>query len=217
MNTQEPFVITISRELGSGGRTLGKKLAAQLGVRFSDKDLIESLREKYGLSTYEIEKVKGKKRNWLSDMLDIVAPLPNNGALISPQLPTGIRISQPKSEEIFQAESEILHAIAAEGSCVIAGRSGFYVFKDHPNKLNIFIQAPMEERIKRVMKKQGLSRTEAETVIKSVDESRETFVKKFAGVSRYDCRNYDLVLNVGNMSDEEAILCILKYIKGVSR
>ena len=82
MNTQEPFVITISRELGSGGRTLGKKLAAQLGVRFSDKDLIESLREKYGLSTYEIEKVKGKKRNWLSDMLDIVAPLPNNGALI---------------------------------------------------------------------------------------------------------------------------------------
>jgi len=218
MNIHQPFVITVSREMGSGGRTIGRKLAAQLGVRFSDKDLITALRAKYGLTTYEIEQIKAKKKNWLADMLELVAPLPNNGAYISPSLPTGDpnlnRISQ---DDIFQTESEILKAIAAEGSCVLAGRSGFFVLKDHPNKLDIFIRAPKENRIRRVMDHQGLTREQAETIIESVDKGREAYVKRYAGTSRYDCRNYDLVVNMENLSEDDAVAGILKYIKHISR
>lgn len=219
MDTRKPFVITISRELGSGGRTIGRKLAAQLNVRYSDKNLIQDLREKFNLSTYEIEKIKGTRKNWLTEMLDIVAPVPNSGAYIGFEANKGDdwKLNKVKADDIFQAEAEILKGIAAEGSCVIAGRSGFFVLKDHPNKLDIFIQAPLDKRVERVMKKQNLSETEARTVIESVDKSRETYIQRFAGTSRYDIRNYDLVLNVGDLSDEDAVACILKYIKYASK
>ena len=219
MDTKQPFVITISRELGSGGRTIGRKLAAQLNVRYSDKNLIQDLREKFKLSTYEIEKIKGTKKNWLMEMLDMVAPVPNSGAFIGFEVNKGSdwKLANVKADDIFEAEAEILKEIAAEGSCVIAGRSGFFVLKDHPNKLDIFIQAPLEKRVERVMKKQSLSEEEARTVIESVDKGRETYVQRYAGTSRYDTRNYDLVLNVGDMSDDDAVACILKYIKYASK
>jgi len=214
MNTKEPFVITVSRELGSGGRTIGQKLAAQLGVRYSDKNLIEDLMKKFNLTTYEIERIKAKKRNWLTDFVEAVAPLPNKGSFVGfdPAKANDWNISV-KQDEIFEAETEILKSIAAEGSCVIAGRLGFSVFKEHPNHLNIFIQAPLGQRIGRVMKKQNLTSEEAATVIKAVDESREIYIKRYVGVSRYDARNYDLVMNVAGMTDDEAVLCILKFIK----
>ena len=219
MDTKAPFVITISRELGSGGRTIGRKLAAQLNVHYSDKNLIKDLMEKFNLSTYEIERIKGTKKNWLTDFLDAVAPVPNTGAYIGFEAGKGddwnnLRI---KPDDIFAAESQILKEIAAEGSCVIAGRSGFFVLKDCPNKLDIFIQAPLEKRIERVMEKQGLSHQEAGDVIASVDKNRDNYVKRYAGVSRYDIRNYDLVLNVGDMTEDDAVACILKYIKYTSK
>ena len=219
MDTKKPFVITISRELGSGGRTIGRKLAAQLNVRYSDKNLIQDLRERFNLSTYEIEKIKGTKKNWLTDMLDMVAPVPSSGAYIGFEASKAgdWNLNKVKSDDIFQSEAEILKGIAAEGSCIIAGRSGFFVLKEHPNKLDIFIQAPLEKRVKRVMDKQGLTESEARTIIESVDKSRETYVQRYAGTSRYDTRNYDLVMNVGDMSDEDAVACILKYIKYVSK
>ena len=215
MDTKQPFVITISRELGSGGRTIGRKLAAQLNVRYSDKNLIKDLMEKFNLTTYEIERIKGKKKNWLSDFIEAVAPVPNSGAFIGfePIKGNDWNNSSVKVDELIEAESQILHAIADEGSCVIAGRSGFFILKDHPNKVDIFIQAPMEQRVARVMRKQGLSEKEAREVIESVDQSRENYVKHCAGTSRYDARNYDLVLNVGEMSDDEAVTIILKYLK----
>ena len=67
MNTKEPFVITISREVGSGGHTVGSMLAKKLDIRFCDKQLLESLEKQFDLSAGEIEKLKGKKKNWLAD------------------------------------------------------------------------------------------------------------------------------------------------------
>ena len=215
MDINHPFVITISRELGSGGRTIGRKLAAQLNVRYSDKNLIQNLMEQFNLSTYEIERIKGKKKNWLSDFVEAVAPVPNTGAFVGfdPIKGNDWNNSYVKVDDIFEAESQIIRGIAEEGSCVLAGRSGFFVLKDHPNKVDIFIQAPLEKRIERVMKKQGLSEKEASEVIESVDKSRENYVQRWAGVSRYDARNYDLVINVGDMTDDDAVALILKYLK----
>lgn len=218
MDITKPFVITVSRELGSGGRTIGRKLAAQLQVRYSDKNLIADLREKFQLSASEIERIKAKKKNWLQDLLEVVAPVPNSGAYVGlPARHAEEWNPSVKSDDLFAAESEILRGIAAEGSCVIAGRSAFFVLKDHPNKLDVFIQAPMEHRVARVMKKQGLSETEARSVIESVDKGRETYIRRYAGVSRYDTRNYDLVLNVGDVPEDDAVAIILKYIKYAGR
>lgn len=218
MNTKQPFVITISRELGSGGRTIGQKLAAQLNVRFSDKNLINDLMARFNLTASEIERIKAKDGNWFTRFLEVVAPMPNTANFAGYE--PASRIDWNKhipQEEIFAAESEIVRGIAAEGSCVIAGRSAFHILKDHPNHLNILVQSPLEKRLQRVMKKQGLSRQEAAAAIESVDDSRERYVKRFAGVSRYDARNYDLVLNVGELTDDEAVHLILKFIKCTDR
>ena len=68
------LVVTISREVGSGGRTVGRKVAEKLGIRYSDKDLINALREKFNLTASSIEALKGEKKNWLADFIKWVEP-----------------------------------------------------------------------------------------------------------------------------------------------
>jgi len=214
MDKQKPFIITISRELGSGGRTVGRLLAERLGVRYSDKELIQALREEFHLTTDAIERLKGEKKNWLASFLQKVAPKPKAENVVEWD-EKFVQEYQPNlgSDDIFEAEKQILRGIAQEGSCVIAGRSGFFVLKDFPNKVNIFITAPREKRIQRVMAKQHLSEKEAEAAIDRVDQGRENYIKRYTGVSRYDARNYDLVINMDNLPDENAAVeLILKYL-----
>jgi cytidylate kinase len=116
------------------------------------------------------------------------------------------------SEAVLKAEKEILHSIANEESCVIAGRSAFFVMNDNHNRLNILIQASMEHRLERVMAKQGLSEKEAKKVIKEVDETREEYMKNNAHTSRYDTRNYDLVIKMDGKTEEEVANVILAFI-----
>ena len=213
MKLNEPFVITISREIGSGGRTVGRKLAARLGVHYSDKQLISSLKEKFNLTVNGIEKLKGEKKNWLSDFIQMVAPVPKAGMFTDADSKYIQEVRKDVSvKDVYDAEKEILNAIADQGSCVIAGRSGFFVLKDRPEKVDIFITASREKRIERVMRKQDRPREQAEALIDSVDESRENYVRRITGGSRYDIRNYDLVLNMDRLSEDEAVAMILAYL-----
>lgn len=210
MNTNDRFVITISREVGSGGRTVGRKLAKKLGVRFCDKQLIRELVNMFGLNEGEIERIKGKKQNWLEDLFSRISPEFGSEMFI----PRGVE--EPPvvtSNEIFENEKQIIRSIAEESSCVIAGRSGFFILKDHPNKLDVFIHASRQKRIQRVMRRQELTEKKAEEVIDYVDKARDNYIQKFAGTSRYDLRNYDLVLNMDYMTEDEAVECILKAIE----
>lgn len=209
MNTNDRFVITISREVGSGGRTVGRKLAKKLGVRFCDKQLIRELVDMFGLNEGEIERIKGKKQNWLEDLFSRISPEFGSEMFI----PRGLE--EPPvvtSNEIFECEKQIIRSLAEESSCVIAGRSGFFILKDHPNKLDVFIHASRKKRIERVMRRQELTEKKAEEVIDYVDKARDNYIQKFASTSRYDLRNYDLVLNMDFMTEDEAVDCILKAI-----
>jgi len=212
MNTNELFVIAINRELGSGGRTIGACLAQRLNVPFYDKALIQGLKEKYQLSTDEIERLKGQQHNWWADLKRSFGIMPSYAA---PQLFTK-NTPIPDfliTDDIFKSETEILKAIAEDESCVVAGRSAFYIFRDHPNHLNVLIQAPMEQRLNRVMAKNGCRREEALKIIKEVDGGRERYINKYTGTSRYDTRNYDLVINMNGLSEDDAVDIILSYIK----
>lgn len=210
---KEPFVITISREVGSGGRTIGRKLAEKLGVRFSDKELIDSLQAKFNLSPKSIEELKGKKKRWMDDFIQMVAPVPMSGLLVNgdsdyiSEYNTSLNVN-----DVFEAEKEILNGIADQGSCVIAGRSGFFVLKDRPNKVDVLITASRENRIARIMSKQGLSRDKAQEVIEKVDNARDNYVLRYTGQSRYDARNYHIVLNMDYLTEDKAVDIILSYL-----
>ena len=212
MKLDEKYVITINRELGSGGRTIGEKLAKRLGVPFYDKALIQQLEKKYDLTSEEIERLKGQKHNWWADFKRSLKIMPSFAA---PQIIPG-NTAMPDflvTNDIFKSETEILKGICADESCVIAGRSGFYVLRDHPNHLSILIQAKMEYRVKRLMGRRGISEEEAVKIIKEVDKARESYVNKYTGTSRYDTRNYDMVFNVENHTEDEIVDLILHYIK----
>ena len=213
MDKNQKYVITINRELGSGGRTVGRKLAEKLNVAYYDKLLINELKKKFELDTEQIEKLKSGKSDWWRDFINAAMYMGQGmNELWYYQRMTGQEGNLVTSADMFKVEKEILENAAAEDSCVIAGRSGFSIFAKHPNHLSIFIQAPLEHRIQRIMGKQNLSHEEAEKVIKKVDEMREAYVKKYAGISRYDTRNYDLVINMEGKTEDEVVELILKFI-----
>lgn len=212
MNVNEKFVITVNRELGSGGRTVGRLLAEKLGVPYYDKALIAALKEKYHLTVEEIEKLKGRSHTWWADF--------------KRTLTLGLKADESKyyktdigeepdlltTDEMFQSEVEILKGIGASESCVVAGRSGFYVFRNDPNHLSIFIQASLPCRVDRIVRKQNVTREEAERTIERVDKMRENYVNKYMKTSRYDTRNYDLVIRADGKSESEIVDLILQYI-----
>jgi cytidylate kinase len=207
METKEHFVITINRELGSGGRTIGRKLAELLGVKYYDKAIIQGLTDKYGLSAEEIERLKSQeKSSWWENFQDSYRHI-----LQLRKEP------KPSTAEMFETERHILEQLASRESCVVAGRSGFIIFRDWKKHLNIFIQAPLEQRIERVMKKQGLTYQAAIDTIDQVDEGRETYIRKYCDRTRYDTRNYDLVINMTGLSEDDAVAIIMEYFNRLSK
>jgi len=210
MNKDKQFVITINREVGSGGRTVGRLLAERLKVKYFDKALIAKLTEKFGLSVEEIERIKAKKKTWWNEFNTYYTTLIN-----SAHLPMEGEVKLTTSS-MFETEKAILQELARKESCVVAGRSGFLVFRDWPNTLSIFIQASMKHRIDRLMTKRGINEQEALDVIHSMDESRETYIHKYDDTSRYDTRNYQLVLSMDDMTPEAAVEVILAYISKMS-
>jgi cytidylate kinase len=210
MKKNEKFVITINRELGSGGRTVGRILAEKLGVPYYDKPLTKALEDKFDLTHTQIEKLKGNNRSWWEDIKRVLAL--GEGAANSSEYYDEENNRYITSEAVLKAEREILQGIASEESCVIAGRSAFFAMADNPNHMSILIQASMEHRIKRVMAKQGLSEKEAIKAIKMVDETREEYMQNNAHTSRYDTRNYDLVIKMDGKTEEEVANVILAFI-----
>ena len=214
MKLKEKFVVTINRELGSGGRTVGRKLSERLGVPFYDKALIKSLQEMYHLNTEQIEKLKGRSHSWWAEFKRTLTAGYQNDTYYQTRM--GEEPDVLTTDEIFKNEQEILKAIAKDESCVVAGRSGFFVFRDHPNHMSILIQASMDFRVNRVCQKQHKTPEEARKIIDKVDKMRENYVREFTGTSRYDTRNYQLVINMDEINEDAAVDLILAYIRSMS-
>ena len=179
---------------------------------FYDKAHLKTVEDE-GLNEEKIESLKSKKRTWWPDLKKIVELGGGFAVSIFDNLPNYAVPEDNDTDKKYQTEQEILKGIADAESCVVVGRCSFVTFKDHPNHLNIWIQSPMESRVERVMKKKGIaSKAEAEKFIKEVDKLCDDYAKRHAGVSRYDPRNYDLVISMKDRTEEEAVDLILKYI-----
>ena len=211
MNKNEKFVITINREVGSGGRTVGRKLAEKLGVKYFDKALIEKLTEKFGVSVEEIERIKAQKKSWWNEINTYY-----NNIVASATRPMDAEV-RVTTASMFETEKKSLQDLATKESCVVAGRTGFMVFRKWPNHLNILIHASMEHRVARIMKHQEVSEVKAREIIAKVDADRETFIKKYEDTSRYDARNYQLVISMDELDEDGAVNVICCYIDNMSK
>ena len=208
MNKNEKFVITINREVGSGGRTVGSILAEKLGVKYCDKAVIEGLTQKFGLSPERIEEIKAQKKSWWNEINSYYQ------TLVSSAMEAEVKLD---NASMFETEKHILQELAVQESCVIAGRSGFMVFRQWPNHLNIFIQASMDHRIKRIMNRKNVTMDKARAIIAKMDASREAYIKKYVDTTRYDTRNYNLVIQMDDLTEDDAAEIILDYINRTSK
>lgn len=203
MNINNKYIITVNRELGSGGRTVGRKLAEKLGVEYFDKAVINALQERYNLSVEQIENLKGQETGWWAEF---------KRKMTFSDAEYDLNRTDIETEDVFRAETEVLKALAKDNSCVIAGRTACYIFREHPNHLSIFIQASMPSRVARVAREQNMTREEARLTIDKIDKMRENYVQEFTGTSRYDTRNYQLVLSMDELTEDAAVDLIMSYI-----
>ncbi len=180
------FVVTIGREFGTGGRQIAVELANMLGVELYDKGLLRQLEERYNLTQEEIDKLKGMKKSWFFETI---------------------------SQDLYNDEEFIVRSLAEKESCVILGRTGFHIFRDNPNAFKVFLIADMPYRRDKVARRLNINEGSADLLISKVDEARENFTHTFSGKSRYDARNYDLVLNVAGLEPKQIAAFIAQCVR----
>lgn len=170
-------VITIGREYGSGGRLIGEKLAQKLGIPFYDKELIMMAAKKSGLSEEYIrrtEQVKSASFLYSLYMTSQVLPM---------------------SDQIFLVQSNIIKDLAQKGPCVIVGRCGDYVLRDNPNCMNVFIHAPMEDRVRRARDEYGETAANMEDFVRKQDKKRASYYNYFSQNKWGNSKHYHLSIS----------------------
>lgn len=175
------FIITIGREYGSGGREVALELAELLGVNCYDKDLIDFAAEKKGLDKTLVEKNNEKKGLTFSK--------PNH------DLPAFDSFGRSFNDRLYLIQSQIIRELADQGSCVIVGRCADQVLKDHDNVLSVFITAPMNARIERIMTRYDLSESDAKKQIARFDKERAAYYGYYTDKQWGSCRSYNLMVD----------------------
>ena len=158
------YVVTISRQFASLGRTIGLKMASNLGIELYDRDIVKHTAERLGLEKGEVshyDEKTGKRSFFLRNtyLFDFsVYDIHRN---------------------VFEVEKNIIQDFAKKESCIIVGRCADSILRDMPNVLNIFIYAPIEERLKNCVEQLGMDETSALEKIKKVDDARSAYRHKF--------------------------------------
>ena len=180
-------VITIARQYGSGGRTIGKKLAESLNIPFYDKELIAMAAKKSGLSQEVFEKADEKATSSL--LYSLVMGTDNFGSHFSTVS------DMPINDRLFMIQSDIIQHAALEGPCVIVGRCADYVLREHPNCFHVFIRAEHDDRVKRIVEEYGDPAAKADDLLQKKDKQRANYYNFYSNKKWADMNNYDLVVN----------------------
>lgn len=205
MNKEEKFVITISRQFGTGGHEIGAELARRLGVKILDKQILNEMARKYNIVEDAVAKIEARNPLWRDDFTQFYRSY-------MAQVEYSGQEHDQTSRQLFDAQAEVIRKIASQESCVIIGRCGFHIFRSHPNALKIFIHADDDCRKKRIGRKYDISESDAGAMIVDNDYSRELYTKTFTGSEWQDARNYDISLNVRQFGVNGAVDFLMNVI-----
>lgn len=190
-------IITIAREFGSGGREVGKLVAEKMGIAYYDSELITMAANESGYSEEYVRENEQKLPNTL--LYDLYTQYYSYGT-----------DEQPKYEALFEAEQKIMRELVEKQSCVIVGRASNYVFREYKNAMHVFISANMENKIQRVVRRDGMQPREAEKKIRKVEQDRRNHCKYFTGTEWGMADNYDLTLRTDAFSPQDVAETIVK-------
>ncbi|MBQ3767929.1 MAG: cytidylate kinase-like family protein [Prevotella sp.] len=206
MNKEDKFVITISRQFGTGGHEIGAELARRLGVKLLDKQILNEVASRMEAVEDAVEKIEARNPLWRDDFTNFYRTYMANAEY------NGMEQEQT-SRKLFKAQADAIRRIADEESCIIIGRCGFDIFADHPNALKIFIHSTMDVRKRRIAEKYDISESDAAAMIVDNDYSRELYTKTFTGRDWKDATNYDISLDVRKFGVNGAVDFLMHCIE----
>ncbi len=198
------FAITIGRQLGSGGREIGKKIAEELGIAFYDKELLQIASRESGLGKEFLEEMDEKKSH------SIFGGLLNLQNTFSDEFYTNYYLS---NETLFKIQSDVIRNLAERESCLFLGRCADYVLKDSPRRLNVFISADPEERIRRTATLRQVSETKAREIIIKTDKKRAEYYRFYSNKTWGAAESYHLCINSSVLGIEETAAFLLRFIR----
>ena len=201
----EHFVITIARGYGSGGKTMGKMLAEELGVHFYDRELLRLASDESGIN----EELFGKADEQLKkSLLFRIARKEYKGQLIPPD-----REDFVSNDNLFNYQAKVIRQIAEQESCIIVGRCADYILKDKDNVVKIFVHASVEDCVERLEDMFHLPKKELEKKVIDTDKRRSEYYKYYTGRNWADAMNYDLCLNSGRLGFDKCVEIVKNYLK----
>ncbi len=192
----EPYVITISRQIGSMGRTIAQLVSSELGIEFYDRDIVEEVSKRMGLPVSEVSNKEESSKSIFFKRL----------------YPLGMGISSLR-DEIFQVQKNIIQDLAKKEACIIVGRCADSILLDYERHLNIHVYAPYMARFKNCTEKLGMDEPTAKKMIREVDLSRSLYRKRYCPEAKDDFSNRDLMIDSSSFGLEESAIIISNIAK----
>lgn len=199
------YIISIGRQLGSGGKDIAERLSKKLNISVYDKKLLEAAAQESGLDTDAFENADEKESDsffgHFVTLRDTIAGcFAGQGNCLD-------------SDHLFQIQSEAIRNIATNESCIIIGRCSEYILRDHPQMLSIFITADNNDRITRIMQKEGVNKNEAMELMEKGDKKRKSYHDYYTTTEWGVARHYDLCINSSRLGIEGTVELIYEYAK----
>jgi len=211
MSDKHHTAITISRQMGSGGTYIGYLLSKELGYKYIDREILRQASKHLKTGTDWLAQYDERSSGLLSNLLRAFS-------LGTPEYTGVSTVRQPiYDRDLFTLECKIMNDIVDQHDAVIIGRGGFYVLRDRPSVFRIFVYAPREFRVKRLMKVKNLTDAKAAGLEIDESDSRKTrFIRDMVGVNWTDSLNYHLCIDSSMINFSPSVEMILKLVRGKS-
>lgn len=197
-------VITITRQYGSGGREIGKKLAEAYGIPFYDNEIISRAAKDTGFAEAAFERAEDKASNSLLYSIAM-------GMNVFSSQDVGFS-GLSLDDRIFLAQSKVIRNVAAEGPCVIVGRCADYILREQVNVVNLFIRADLDFRIRRAVEVEGVPGEKAAETVMKKDKSRANYYKYHSGERWDNVLNYDMAICSDLCGIDGTVACLKAYL-----
>jgi cytidylate kinase len=207
--TDSPYKsITISRQMGSGGSYIGYLASKELGLKYIDREILYEASTYLGMDSELLEQQEGKSSGILENIIRMFSIVTPESGYVPP-------VKRPMyDKDLFQLEFKIINRLADQCSAIIVGRGGFYALKDRPEVIHVFIHAPLEFRIKRVMQiRKNADYGEIRHIVVESDRQRAKFVKDILGVNWTDSKNFHLCIDSSVIDFHSVLGIIKKFLK----
>lgn len=198
------YIITVGRSFGSGGRELGRRLAAHLGIGYYDKELLVEAARHAGLDATLFEKNDERAPGILSGILPMNMGYHALAWYSGPNTAT--------SEGVYRAQSDFIRHIAAQGPCVIVGRTADYILRDFPGLINVFVHAPEDECVKRIMCRTGCTADCARSTMRKTNRLRAEFYNFYTDRTWGDSSTYHLTIDSSTLPMDDIVDLVAAYL-----